>query len=60
MTVTIEISDEQVAALQVRAAAKGLSLQDWLRKLATEEIELDQAVQVGLWHAGKVRPGAVG
>ena len=42
MTVSIEISDEQGAALQARAAAKGLSLQDYLQKLAAEEIEPDQ------------------
>jgi hypothetical protein len=34
-TVTIEISDEQAAALKQRAAAQGLSLEDWIfRKLS--------------------------
>ena len=35
MTV-IELSDEQAAALTARAAAQGLTLQDWLGKLASE------------------------
>ncbi len=36
MTV-IELTDEQAAALQARAAAEGLSLEAWLRKLAEED-----------------------
>jgi hypothetical protein len=39
MTVSIEISNEQLAALKAKAAAHGLSLQDWLRKLAFEAPE---------------------
>ena len=34
----IEIPDEQAAALKARAAAQGLTLQAWFRKLAEEEI----------------------
>ena len=34
MTLTIELSDEQVKALQAKAAAEGLSLEDWIQKLA--------------------------
>jgi len=39
MTVSIEVSNEQFAALKARAAAQGLTLQDWLQKLALEEPE---------------------
>ncbi len=41
MTVSIEVSREQLAALKAKAAAQGLTLQEWLRKLA-EENESDQ------------------
>ncbi len=37
MSVSIEFSNEQLAALKAKAAAEGLTLQDWLRKLALEE-----------------------
>ena len=39
MTVSIEVSNEQLAALKAKAAAQGLTLQDWLQKLAVEELE---------------------
>ena len=39
MTVTIEFSNEQLAALKAKAAAQGLTLQDWLHKLADEAPE---------------------
>lgn len=39
MTVSIEISNEQLVALKAKAAAQGLTLQDWLQKLAVEESE---------------------
>ena len=42
MTVSIELSNEQLAALKAKAAAQGLALQDYLQKLAAEEIETDQ------------------
>jgi hypothetical protein len=35
MTV-IELPDEQAAALKAKAAAQGLTLNDWLEKLASE------------------------
>ena len=35
---TIELPDEQAAALRAKAAAQGLSLEAWLRKLAQDEI----------------------
>ena len=37
MNVTIELPDEQAAALQARAAAQGLTLEAWLKNLADEE-----------------------
>ncbi|MDX1983316.1 MAG: hypothetical protein SFV51_23800 [Bryobacteraceae bacterium] len=33
----IELPDEQVVALKAKAAAQGLSLEAWLRRLAEEE-----------------------
>jgi hypothetical protein len=39
MSVSIEFSNEQLAALKAKAAAQGLTLQDWLQKLAIEESE---------------------
>jgi hypothetical protein len=36
MTV-IELSDDQAAALTAKAAAQGLSLEDWFKKLAIDE-----------------------
>lgn len=41
MTVTIQLSDEQAAALQAKAAAQGLSLEKWLQSLAEQEAEAD-------------------
>ena len=37
MTLTIELSDDQATALQARAAAEGLSLEEWLQKLAEQD-----------------------
>jgi hypothetical protein len=42
MTVSIEVSGEQLAELKAKAAAQRLELQDWLRKLALEESKHDQ------------------
>jgi hypothetical protein len=39
MSVSIEFSNEQLAALKAKATAQGLTLQDWLQKLASEEPE---------------------
>jgi len=36
MNLTIELSSEQLAALKAKAAAEGLTLQDWFHKLAEE------------------------
>ena len=45
MAVSIEVSNEQLAAFKARAAAQGLTLQDWLKKLAGEEAEPTQPQQ---------------
>jgi hypothetical protein len=45
MTVSIEVSSEQLAALKAKAAAQGLTLQDWLKKLAGEEADPTQPDQ---------------
>ncbi len=34
MTVTIRLSDEQATALEAKAAAEGLSVEEWIQKLA--------------------------
>jgi len=42
MTV-IELSDDKAAALQAKAAAQGLSLKDWLEKLAEQDSQRETA-----------------
>ncbi|MBV9507991.1 MAG: hypothetical protein JO323_23620 [Acidobacteriia bacterium] len=37
MTLTIKLSDEQATALQAKAAAEGLSVEEWIKKLAEPE-----------------------
>ncbi len=37
MTVKIELPEEQFAALKARAAARGLTLEDWLQKLVSQD-----------------------
>ena len=39
MTFTIDLTDEQLAALKAKAAGEGLSLEGWLRKIADHESE---------------------
>lgn len=39
MAITLELSDEKVAALTAKAAAAGLSLEGWLERLAGPETE---------------------
>jgi len=34
MTLTIKLSDEQATALEAKAAAEGLSVEEWIKKLA--------------------------
>jgi len=54
MTVTIQLSDEQAAALQARAAEEGLSVEAWLQRLAEQQAQLrlspaDQASSRPVW-----------
>ena len=37
MTITIELPEEQVIALKAKAAADGLTLEEWLLKVARHE-----------------------
>src|SRR5580700_3537160 len=37
MSLTLKLSDEEAAALQAKAAAAGLPLEEWLQKLAQPE-----------------------
>ena len=37
MSLTLKLSDEEATALQAKAAADGLSLEEWIRKLAQPE-----------------------
>jgi uncharacterized protein len=37
MTLTINLSDEQATALEAKAAAEGLSVEEWIKKLAAAE-----------------------
>ena len=39
MTITIELEEEQVAALRAKALAEGLSLEGWLRKIVDQEAD---------------------
>ena len=39
MTITIEVAEEQVAALKAKALAEGLSLEGWLQKIVGQEAE---------------------
>jgi hypothetical protein len=37
MSVILELSDQQAGVLQAKAAAEGLSLEEWIQKLAQNE-----------------------
>ena len=39
MTITIEVAEEQVAALKAKALAEGLSLESWLQKIVGQQAE---------------------
>ena len=39
MSLTLKLSNEQATALQAKAAAEGLSLEEWIQKLAQAENE---------------------
>ena len=39
MTVTIQIPDDRAATLQMRARARGLSVEQWLLELAAQDLQ---------------------
>jgi hypothetical protein len=39
MTLTVELAEEQIAALKAKAATEGLSLEDWLAKIADQQAD---------------------
>lgn len=45
MTLTINLSDEQAAALQTKAAAEGLSPEEWIQKIAEREPPAERPLQ---------------
>ena len=62
MSLTLKLSDEEAAALEAKAAADGLSLEAWIRKLAepepqaTVERPLQTAADIILSRMSKVPP----
>lgn len=36
MTITVDLPDQQAAVLSMQAAAQDVSLEDWVRKIATD------------------------
>jgi hypothetical protein len=45
MTLTLQLSDDQAASLQAKAAAEGLSLEQWLQKLAEPQAAAQPPLQ---------------
>ena len=45
MTLTINLSEEKAAALQSKAAAEGLSLEDWIQNLAEPDSTAEKPLQ---------------
>jgi hypothetical protein len=39
MTLTVELAEEQIAAPKAKAATEGLSLEDWLAKIADQQAD---------------------
>ena len=61
MTLTIKLSDEQATVLQAKAAAEGLSVEEWIQKLAappqpTPERPLQAAAEIILSSMRDVPP----
>lgn len=54
MTVTIELSEEQAEAVEARAAAQGLSVQDWLKQVAERQARTPLQPQPGRRHISEV------
>lgn len=45
MNLTIEVPDEHIPALKAKAAAEGLTLEGWFRKLAEQESACENPLQ---------------
>jgi hypothetical protein len=45
MTLTIKFSDEQAEVLQAKAAAEGLSVEAWIRRLAEPQAPVERPLQ---------------
>jgi hypothetical protein len=56
MTVTIQVSAEQLAAMKAKAAAKGLTLEEWIRDLAGEAVQPKKALKSGYGMLAKYGP----
>ena len=62
MTVTIEIPEERVAVLKAKAAAQGLTLEEWLQKLVDQGLEVEQpsqAVQIRVRPPSQIWPSSI-
>jgi hypothetical protein len=47
MTVIIRLSDEQAMALEAKAAAEGLTVEQWILKLAESSLNLSHETRTG-------------
>jgi len=59
MTLTIKLSDEQARALEAKAAAEGLSIEEWIQKLGEAqpaERPLENAAEIILSSMRDVPP----
>ena len=62
MTLTINLSDKEASALEAKAAAEGLSVEAWIKRLAEDEPPVDverplqTAADIVLSHMRKVPP----
>ena len=60
MMITIELPEERVAALELKAVAEGLTLKDWLQKLAIQGSESEprrKPYKTGYGMLAKYGPG---
>lgn len=54
MTVTIELSDEQAEAVEAKAAAQGLSVEDWVRQVAERQAQAPPKIKPHRPHIAEV------
>jgi hypothetical protein len=57
MNLTIELSDEQAAALKAQAAAHGLTVERWIEQIAEQHAEAQPA---SIAHLQKTDPKGMG